>query len=198
MSVKRTSIDGSEPIKLAEAKEQCYETGSKWDSYLTALITVVREYAENDTWRSIVESTWEYRLDAFPDDDGEINIPKPPILSVSKIEYVDGEGTTQTLADSEYNVDTDSEYGRVEPEDSWPDTKDTYNAVIITFTAGYDGNSEDRKLPKPLKQGMLMLLKHLFDNRESVIMSEGNTLDIKEVPKSTDILLGFYNARTFV
>lgn len=189
------SINGLEPITTAEAKDHCYVTGSDWDTYIDTLITAAREYAENRTWRAIIDATYELRLDDFPD--GEIQLPKPPARAVDSISYIDSDGNQQTLANSEYEVDTENEYGRVRPKSSWPSTDDVYNAVTIMFTAGYDGNAAKYELPKQIKQGMLMLIKHLFDNREMVVVSEGRTLDAKEVPVATNVLLDMYSARTF-
>lgn len=196
MSVTVATINGTEPVSLSEAKDHCYVTGSAHDTLFTSLITVAREYAEGFTWRAIIDATYEMRLDGFPN--GEIELPKPPVRAIDSIKYVNTEGTLVTLDSAEYETDTDGEYGRVKPVSSWPATKDQYNAVRIMFTAGYDGSAAAYTVPKQIKQGMLMLIKHLFDNRESVVMSEGNTLNIKEVPMSTKHLLGMQSAREFV
>lgn len=196
MSVELATINGSEPITLDEAKDHCYVTGSDWDTYLNTLITAAREYAETETWRAIIDATYEYKLDAFPD---EIELPKPPVRTVDKIEYIDTDGNTQTLASSKYDADTDGEYGRIQEAEgeSWPDTDDVYNAVTVTFTAGYDGSAAKYELPKQIKQAMLLLIKHLFDNRETVVVGNAGTLTVKEVPLATNTLLGFYSARTY-
>jgi len=189
MNVTRTNITGSEPITTAEAKDWCYVTGSNWDNLIDTLITTVREHIENETWRAIIEAEYEYRLDEFPED--EIEIPKPPIKSINTIEYVDTDGATQQITD--YDADTSAEYGRIQRADgkTWPETDDVYNAVTITFTAGYD------TVPEPLTIAMRLMIKHFFDNRESVVVGQAGTIDTKEVPQTAELLMNRYSARTY-
>lgn len=180
MSLKRIS-NITEPdddiLTLEEARTQCYLTGSSEDAFLTALIKTVSRSCENFTWRQLPEAQYEYRMDEFPDD--IIELPKNPVISIEKIEYVTGDGT-QTLSSGLYRTDLNSEPARIEPVNSWPDTKDQMDAVIITFTCGYNGT--DHTLPEDIKTGMKMLIKYLFDNRDAVAVSEGRTLDIEELP----------------
>ena len=44
---------------------------------------------------------------------GDIEIPNPPLQSVSSIKYKDSAGTEATWADTNYIVDPDSFLGRV-------------------------------------------------------------------------------------
>lgn len=80
--------------------------------------------------------TWVQRLDWFP---CEIELRRPPVQSVTSVEYVDTAGSTQTLASSRYQLDASSAPGRLRPAygDSWPTIRLIPNAVTITFVAGY-------------------------------------------------------------
>ena len=189
MSVTRTNITGNEPITTQQAKDWCYVAGTKWDDLIDSLVTTVREHAENETWRAIIQAEYEYRLDEFPED--EIEIPKPPIKSIDKIEYVDTDGNTQEL--TSYDADVSGEYGRIQRSDgkTWPKTDDVYNAVTITFTAGYDS------VPETLQIAMKQMIKHFFENRETVIVGQAGTIDAKEVPQTAELLMQHYSARTY-
>ncbi|PUB82390.1 MAG: hypothetical protein DBP02_15160 [gamma proteobacterium symbiont of Ctena orbiculata] len=151
-----------EPLTLGEAKEHLREPASlsAHDTQIEALIKAAREYAEEYTRRAFITQTIEMRLDDFAD---EIELPKPPLQSVISIEYFDADGVLQTLATSVYSVDTTSTPGRVTLNDgeSWPGTKDTTNAVIITFTAGYGVNGTD--VPETIRQALRLYLSKHFD-----------------------------------
>lgn len=181
------SIDGVEPVDLDTAKEWCYVTGTDQEQSLDTITTAARSYCEGHTWQQIIPATFEYMRDRFPV--GEIELPIGPTISIESIKYIDGNGDEQTLNDSEYDVDIKSHFARIQPLNGWPGTKDIYNAVTITFKAGYDESSERLKLPKRIEQAMKMMIKHWFDNRESVLVSQGNRLDVKEVPMTTKALL---------
>lgn len=195
MSNKALTI-GSDLITLAEARQQCYIPTTDTDTTTTALLTLfisaAQKYAENRTWLTLPETQWEYKLDAFPE---TIELSKAPVISIDSIEYVDGDGVTQTLSSSLYQVDTDSDPSRIRPIDSFPSTKEQYNAVIITYTAGYDGDV-GRVLPKDIKVAILMMIKYWYDNRDTVLISE-KTATALEVPFGTDHLLDINSRRVF-
>jgi len=197
MSLTIVSIDGTEPVTLAEAKAQCYVTSSDDDNLITTLITIAREYAESRIWRQIIEVTYKLTLDSFPD---QIILPKPPAIAVSSITYFDTANTSKTFDAAKYQVDTNSEPARITPTltNSWPSTYDKYNAVTVNFTAGYDASDEQHTISKQLKQAMLMLIKHWYDNRSPVTVSEGRTIDSAEIPMMANALLDMESSREFV
>ena len=134
------------------------------DELLSALITTAREFCENFTNRALATQTWELILGGFPHVD-YIELPKPPLQSVTSVKYTDYNGTEATLTeDSDYIVDTDSTPGKIflPYSKSWPSfTPYPHNAVRIRVTAGYT------EIPKAVKQAMLMLLGHWYENREA-------------------------------
>ena len=97
---------------------------------------------------------------------GEIRVPRPPLQSVTSIVYVDSNGNTDTLSPSLYQVDTNRMPGRIAPiyTQVWPVVQyQTYNAVQITFVAGYT------LLPRRIALALKMLTAHLYENREASI-----------------------------
>ena len=194
MSLKTISIDGNEPISPDEAKRQLYIATSNSDNEteLLGMITAARQYAENRTWRAIVEATYEYRLDAFPE---LIELPKPPAIIVSSVKYDDTDGVEQTVDASNYSVDTASEPARIlrNSDFSWPATDNQIDSVRIRYKAGYDGTVN--KLPGDMKAAMLMMVKHFFDNRDAVVVGKRSSIDAVEVPMSTNLLLDMYSLR---
>lgn len=192
-----TISTGNDPVSLPEAKDHCYITGSRWDTLLESLIDTALEYAEAEVWQLITSGTYEVKMDSFPDSE-IMEIDAYPIKSIDSITYIDSDGNEQTVASSDYTEDLESYTARIQHDSSWPSAKDQVNAVTVTFTGGYDGSSERLTVPKKIKQAMLLMVKHWFDNRESVLVSEGNSLDVKEVPQTSKMLLGFESLRRYV
>jgi uncharacterized phiE125 gp8 family phage protein len=199
MSLKVTSVDGTEPITLDEAKQQCYiltsNTDTDIENLLDAYRSAARQYAENRTWLSILEKTYEYKLDSFPQ--GIIELPRPPVISVDSIEYVDTSENTQTLSDSKYRVDTDSYPARIENvDDNWPETEDQIDAVTITFKAGFTSNTKP-DTQEDINTAMKMLIKYWYDNRDAVVVGKRSSIDVIEVPIGANALLDMHSVRRF-
>lgn len=182
MALTLTTVPGEEPITLAEAKSHLRVTTDDDNALLEALISAARQLVETHTNRALITQTWQWRLDTFPS--WGLRIPHAPLVSVSSIQYVDGDGATQTLATTEYTVDAKSDPGRITPAygKSWPNTRWQMNAVIITFVAGY-GNAA--AVPYQIKQAMLLVLGELYERREAAI---AGTI-INEVPLGVRALL---------
>jgi len=70
---------------------------------------------------------------------GSINIARPPFGSVTSIVYIDSNGDSQTLAATEYRVDSAPLIARISvaKDKSWPTTYGVTADVTITHTAGY-------------------------------------------------------------
>lgn len=159
-----TPADPTElPVSVAKAKLHLRVDHGDEDTYIETLIGAATEQAQDFLNRQIVTATLTLYLDAFPL--CEIRIPQPPLQSITSIAYVDGDGDTQTLAASAYQVDTTSFVGRILPAygTSWPSTRDVPNAVTITYKAGY-GASED--VPKAIEAAILFLVSHWYRNRD--------------------------------
>ncbi len=167
----------AEPITLAEAKRQARRVDvADDDAYLsTTLIPAVRERFEQATRRQGITATWDQTFDhGFP---CEFVVPLPPLQAVSWIHYVDANGTTQTLAADQYQVDAPSgpraARGRIRPAYgvTWPVTRCQMNAVTVRFVAGYGDTDTD--IPPRLKMAMLLDLGTLYENREDQVVGQG-------------------------
>lgn len=132
------------------------------DVYLGAAIRA----AEERLRRQLITATWVLKLDDFPDD-GVIELPRPPLQSVTSIQDVDTEGTTQTLDSGEYDVDTASDPGRIllGYQKTWPTVRDQRHAVTITYVAGYGDEPED--VPADYRLAIKILTADWYRNRES-------------------------------
>lgn len=164
-------------------------TNALSDTLITAQIVAAREYAEEHCSRALIEQTWELYLDAFPDE--EIVLPRPPLLSVTTVLYLDTAGVQQTLAPADYKVDAISEpaeivaaYGK-----SWPATRAERNAVVVTYKAGYGTTAA--AVPQQIRQAILLLIGEMYERREEAIVGASinqNVLSAKSLLNSYRII----------
>lgn len=190
----------AEPITTAEAKAHLRVDHSNDDTYIDSLIIAATDYTEDVTSNSLIEKTYDYWLDAFPVDDDEIiKIPNPPLISITSIKYFDDDDVEQTWSSAEYVVDTDCAWhGHVYPGRtySWPTARDFRKSVHIEYVAGYESSTSPvtgDNVPMTLKQAMLILIAHWYENREQVIV--GST--IANVPDAYDALIANSKVRAF-
>lgn len=155
-----------EPVTLSEAKAQCRIDGEVDDALLNGKIQAAREYCEGLDWRAYLTQTIELWLTAWP---SAIVLPRPPLQSVTSIKYYDVADVEATFAASNYFVDTVSAPGRVVLKDgkTWPSTVlRTYNAICVTYVAGWTAAA---RVPQTIKDAMLLLIGHWYENREATI-----------------------------
>lgn len=166
----------AEPVTLAETKSHLRETATATaqDALITSLITTAREYGEEETRRAWMKQTWDLSLDNFPSGEGAIEVPKPPLSSVTHVRYLTAsDGSLATLSATGYRVDTQSEPGRITPafDSHWPTPRDVTGAVTVRFVAGYtatDGSGTATAVPKRLKQGVLLSVGAWYEQREEL------------------------------
>lgn len=162
----------SDLISLAEAKLQLRIEADVTDEedLVRGIIAAAVGRCQDVTGRQLLQATWDLTLDAFPLDD-VLEVPRPPLQSVTSVTYVDTAGTSQTWAASNYQVDAPTgamaPMGRIAPAPnvSWPSTREQLNAVTIRFVAGY---ATAAAVPAALKAGILLLIGHFYMHREAV------------------------------
>ncbi len=110
--------------------------------------------------RAILTQTWK----AYPTKwDTVIELPFPPLQSVTSITYTDTDGATQTLATSVYGVSTNGLFGTVYLKDgqSWPDLHADPDPICITFECGYGAGAA---VPAGIRKAIKLLATHYFEN----------------------------------
>jgi len=181
-----------EPVTLSEAKTHMRVDHDDEDSLISALIVAARERIDGKEGilnRAIIQQTWELTLDdEFPD---EIEIPLPPLQSVSSITYVDTDGDTQTLAADQYRVIDSVEPARIVPANdvTWPTPREQTEAIMVKFVAGHEDSGASPQdladnVPQVIKQAILLTVSHWYEHREAVHMGTSESL-----PMGVDALL---------
>jgi len=159
-----------EPLSLGEAKDHLRVTGETQDAFISELIVAATAFAESFTGRALITQTRELVLDGFRGfHERHCELPMAPLQSVTSVTYTDTAGVSQVWDASKYQVDTDSQPGRLVPAfgEVFPSTRAELNTVRIRFVAGY-GNPDD--VPGLIKRGMLFLVGHLFAHREEEVI----------------------------
>lgn len=163
-SVRVTSEPAAEPVTVAEAKAYLRIDHDDEDDLFTEWIKAAR--AEVEAWcgRSLVTQTRQLKLDCFPG--RAIELPYPPVQSVSSVAYVDTAGDTQTWGASNYVVDLHSLPPRLDAAYgiAWPTTRDEVGAVAVTYVAGYGAASA---VPSGIKLAIKSLVGDFHEHREA-------------------------------
>lgn len=117
---------------------------------------------EEETKRAFIAQTWELTLDRVG---AVIELPRPPLQSVTKIEFVSDDGTKTEQSSDTYIVDSGGEgKGRIilKTGCSWIYHRG-YSSVIITFVTGYGDSGSD--MPEAIRRAILLYVAYLYENR---------------------------------
>lgn len=170
-SLTRATPPAVEPVSVSEAKAHLRVDISDDDSYISTLITAAREWCEQYVDRTLINTQWTMRLDSFP---YEIELPRPPIAmsgtaTAVSLTYTLGDDSTATLSTTAYRVDRNSTPGVVRQlrAGTWPANLDDYNAVAVTWWAGYGASGTS--VPAAIRHAILMLVGHWYESRSSVL-----------------------------
>ena len=177
----------TEPLTTEEAKTHLRVDIADDDTYIDTLIAAARQRVESVTQRQLVTATWKLLCERFPT--GRIlRLPYPPLASVTHIKYYDANGDQQTWSSDDYQVSIAAEPGKIVlgVDISWPTTQlQKLEAVEVQFVAGYGAASA---VPNGLKQLILLLVGHWYENREGVIVGTITS----ELPQAIETLLWQY------
>jgi len=188
-TTKLVTASTGQPVTLAEAKAHLRVTTSDDDVDILRKIRAATDYAQRRVagWRQFMSATHDLTMDGFPV--GALELPFPPLRSITHIKYYDTTGTQQTFASTSSStgiiVTTDDDNpGSVEPAygQSWPSARSQPNAVEVRFTAGY---ADRPSVPDSVKEAILLLTGHFYENRESVVVGTISS----EVQMAVDSLL---------
>ena len=147
------------------------------------MINVATQVVEEFTRRRLMTPTYTLFYDGFPP---YIDLQVGDVASVTHIKYYDADNTLQTLAASNYDVDTKVRPGRIyESEDGdFPNTYERPNAVEVEFIVG--GTASD--VPAPIVQAIYIIVGRYYENRQDVVMGT----QVNELPLMVDHLLTPY------
>lgn len=153
-----------EPVELSELKEFSRITTNAEDSFLLSAIKLARFCAESFTGKAFIEQKIKLTMDWWPGN--AVELPMPPLISVSKVATLDESGTETEYDSDNYYYDAFSMPGRliIKGSQSQPvNTDRDYAGYAIEYFAGFGANADD--VDPDLKMGVLLWAAHYYANR---------------------------------
>ena len=179
------------PITLTEAKAALDIAYADKDTLINGLIAAATSYLDGWTGilgRALCEQTWRQDFDSFW---ACMPLPLFPVISITSVKYRDTLNVEQTVDAANYSLKENDlgGYVRFLSTYSAPSLYVESPAVSVTYKAGYANTGTDPNftstVPDAIKQAMLLLVRHWFDNPSSVII--GAT--VEKLPFAVDALL---------
>jgi len=150
----RVVAPAGEPLTLTETKLYLQVDHPDEDSFIADLITSARMVAEHWMKRSLMTQTWKLAYDDYIDDD--VYLPMGPVSELVSVVLVDRDGDTLLVADDAYHLNAAKNIFH-------PESSLLAHRIEITYLTGY-GNAST--VPRPIKQGMLAHIAHMYDHRK--------------------------------
>ena len=175
MPLVLTAAPEREPVSVSEAKDYLRIDSAVEDPVVASLILAARLHIEGALDIAMVTQSWSLFVDCWPED-GRVSIPVGPLKSVDSVKVYDANDTAQTVSPETYVVDLSLLRPRLVRQAGavWPIPGRPANGIKIALTAGY-GDTTD-KVPQPIRQAVLMLAAHWYEQREPVVFDRPDEL----------------------
>lgn len=168
------SPEVAEPVSTAEQKTHLRIDTTDDDTYIALCVKAARKWIEGQTKRAMMDQTWQYHIDGgWPWNRGgpRIDLPLNPVPAETSpstvvITYVDTDGVSQTLAQTQYTLVGREHHSYIVPayNVTWPSVRCVPNAITVQFQAGDSDN-----VPPELKQAVMILAGHYYEFRETTV-----------------------------
>jgi uncharacterized phiE125 gp8 family phage protein len=163
----RTVAPTSEPLTLDDAVRHLQLAVTDDTGYVTSLIQVARDVAENATGQALITSTWRGVCETWPRS-GRISLAVAPVTAVTSVKYyAEGETALTTVSAANYTVSTTVSPAVITFNDTFtsPALANRPDAVQVTFTAGY---ASAAAVPPSIKHALRILVRHYYDHPEQI------------------------------
>jgi uncharacterized phiE125 gp8 family phage protein len=182
------------PLTLSEVKLQLDIDYAEKDDLLNGLIAAATAYLDGWTGilgRCLITQTWRQDFDCLA---RTLRLPLFPVTSITSVKYDDPSNVEQTVDPTNYELLTDDlgAYVRFKFAFVLPQIE-SYNPPSVRV-AYVTGDADASAVPQPIKQAMLLLIRHWFDNPTAVVVGERPPV---EMPMAVDALLGPFRRTRF-
>ena len=189
MSVDVITITGptAEPVTTAEAKNHLRVSFDSDDQQIASMVSAARIAIEARSGMRLYTQTIEVRTDDWselidPDRSDVLRLRTAPLQSITSVKYYDSASDADTtLAAADYVSDLLGVPARIQIKNTWPATNDYVGNIRIRCVAGY---ATTKAIPAHLKQAVLLLVGHFYENREAV-----TDLKLMEIPEGINALI---------
>jgi len=142
------------------------------DALILGMLDAAVAHAEQFTGLSLMVRTWEAAMDELPA--AGFELPRPPfieLLSFSAVNDSDGEFDAASYLVDDYG--TPEQPVVLRPTTTWPIVVKAPNTVKVRYRSGYQSeenpDSDAPPLPRSLRAAILLVLGHLYENREDSV-----------------------------
>lgn len=186
-SARITTAPSGLVVSLERFKQFARIDADTEDDLITMYIKAATDAAQRYCQRYFINTTISFTMDSFsncqlyeygmmegptpsPYRTDSIELPYPPIQSITSITTYDVANTSTVLSSSAYTLDIEG--GRVFLNEgySWPTNLRDKNAVVIVFVAGYGTAGSDA--PAAIQMAVLQHAGQMYDCRGSCDMSD--------------------------
>lgn len=170
-NVRQTWATATDVVSLTTAKAHLKVEHSAEDTLITSLIGAAYDAVERYTNSFLQRET----VRCYVDDPVcviQVKLAELPQVKTTDggvgVQYLDTDGSTQTMDSADYNLDPYEYPARLVLEEV-PSVDDVPNAFWADFTCGYtDDGSGGPKRPDALVQAMLLIIGDMYANRQDV------------------------------
>ena len=189
MSLVLMSAPATEPVTVAEAKAHLRVDATNEDTLIASLILTSRLHLETALGLALITQSWRLFLDRWPPTK-DIELPIRPLQSIDAVRVWPADGAAAAIDADDYLADIASAPPRlVRTGVIWPQPGKAANGIEIDLTAGYGPAASD--VPGPLRQALLLLVAHWYENREPIAVGAPETA----VPRAVSELLEPYRVK---
>ena len=172
----------TDPLSYAEIRDYLRLDDGVDEQLLITLLKMSVDFVEKYTGRALINRTLNLFIDGIDEIDMPlwegvkigpdislrkryIELPTPPVQSVSSITYFNDDDTETTFASSKYYLDNAREPARVYLRDgeAFPTGLRIANAMKVVYVAGYGVNRTD--VPEAIKMAMLQIIAFNYEHR---------------------------------
>jgi uncharacterized phiE125 gp8 family phage protein len=179
-----------EPVSLAEAKAHLRVDTNAEDTLIQSLIMASRLHIEAALDLALITQTWRDHRDAWPSS-RTIKLRLCPVQSVTAVRVLSDANGSHSLDPGAFILDGTANPGRLVWRGTGiaPASHLAANGIEIDFVAGYGDEPSD--VPQPIRQALLLLTAHWYENREPVEIGAAATV----IPGTISELLSPYRRR---
>lgn len=176
------------PVTLAEAKEHLRVEIADDDDYITNLVDAARVYCESGWGLALITQSHRVLLDAWPT--GGLKLRPYPVASVTHVKLWDGSAFATS------SLSTQLITGRpallvLADGASPPVPARTRQGIEVEFVSGF-GDAAD--VPAAIKQAILLLVGHWYENREASVSSKTGFGVSADLTRGVEDLMAAYRS----
>ena len=154
-----------EPITVEEVKDFARIDGNDEDAMIETFVVTARHAAELYTGRAFISQSVRLVLDEW--NLRALDLPMPPLISVTNVQTVDEDDSTTDFDSAKYYVVTESIPGKVVIKNDYAlpsnDVR-TSGGYRVNYIAGY--GTTPSSVPRAIRTALLLWVTEIYEKRD--------------------------------